>query len=124
MKTEIHQSFRSISAKQSYKLDEIIKELKRIRDSYTVALDRDVLKLIKAAEENTPMLVTSNQSLYSKAIEHQNAIVVAQSLMDKGQTEIVLNPEKELTHQILAMADMKEMNYLFKPSDYKAKLDR
>jgi hypothetical protein len=124
MKKEIHQSFRNISAKHSYKTDTIILELERIRNSYMVALDRDVVRLIKAAEEDVPLLGGAYQSLYNKAIEHQNAVVVAKSLLEKGETELVLNPEQELTHQVLAMADIKEVNYLFKPDEYQAKLQR
>jgi len=120
----VHHSFSNISADQTYRLDDVISELKRVRGCYFDAVKRDFELASNCLDQN--QLIESYISFQSTGnfLEYQNAYVVAQKMKEKGQETIVLNPKRSLTDQVLALADPKDFpGAMLYPLSYKKKLE-
>ena len=123
MRQEVHDTFAYVCANQTFAIDDLMKELARVRDNLLDAVRREIERASSDIAANNPALIPHDKTdLLIRIAEYHNAYLALKQKKEKGETEIVLNPGKNLTYQILAQANHEKMQYRLNPSRYQEKL--
>lgn len=112
MSNNLHYSFSNIAAEQDYLLDDVITELTRVRNTYLSNLKVHFGKVTAVMEAEKPgFLEHWDRCNTQDLVSLHNAVLIAESLVEKGDTTIKLNPKKDLVDQVLVKAiDYSEIN--------------
>lgn len=110
----MHTSFSNLAADQDFLLDDVIKELARLRECNFASLKRHFEKVTAAVESKTPEFLRYGDSQRTdRLVNLHNALLIAQSLKEKGEATIKLNPKKDLVDQLLVKVDHNKGNAAF-----------
>ena len=107
MNQKLHHTFSNISSNQEFSINDVIKELERVKDCHERPFRKNVGELSSLLDGNK----TISNNIYNvdipMLIEIHNACLVAKSMKEHGVETLMLNSGQDMRHQVLAQANKK-----------------